>query len=162
MIKKPLSFLGMGLLALSLLTTGAFPVSADQEVVKIGPVAGQRCRQAEYGNDFKRSVTMVFDRANRMGGIHGKQVELVILDSRGDPKESVLIAEKLVADPDVIAEIGDFSSSSCMAAAPIYEKAGMTQLSPTSSHMGFTKRVDTCFGWSPPRATKVPTMPDGQ
>jgi branched-chain amino acid transport system substrate-binding protein len=100
---------------------------------------------AEYGNDFKRSVTMVMDRINRMGGIHGKTVVLEIADSRGDPKESVLIAEKFVADPDIIAEIGDFSSSSCMAAAPIYERANMTQLSPTSSHMGFTQKGQNMF-----------------
>ena len=49
---------------------------------------------------------------NRMGGVHGSRIELVISDSRGDPKESVLIAEKFVANPDIIAEIGDFSSSS--------------------------------------------------
>ena len=145
MIRKSLSYLGLGLATLILITVGAFHASADQEVVKIGLSAPLTGDWAEYGNDFKRSVTMVMDRINRMGGIHGKRVELVILDSRGDPKESVLIAEKLVADPDVIAEIGDFSSSSCMAAAPIYEKAGMTQLSPTSSHMDFTKKGRNMF-----------------
>jgi branched-chain amino acid transport system substrate-binding protein len=145
MIRKSISVVCVGLLALSLLTAGAFSVSADQEIVKIGLSAPLTGDWAEYGNDFKRAVTMVMDRTNRMGGIHGKQVELVILDSRGDPKESVLIAEKLVADADVIAEIGDFSSSSCMAAAPIYEKAGMTQLSPTSSHMGFTQKGRNMF-----------------
>jgi branched-chain amino acid transport system substrate-binding protein len=145
MIRKSISVVCVGLLALSLLTAGAFSVSADQEIVKIGLSAPLTGDWAEYGNDFKRAVTMVMDRTNRMGGIHGKQVELVILDSRGDPKESVLIAEKLVADADVIAEIGDFSSSSCMAAAPIYEKAGMTQLSPTSSHMGFTRKGRNMF-----------------
>jgi len=88
---------------------------------------------------------MVFDAANKAGGVHGKQLELVILDSRGDPKESVLIAEKFVSDPDIIAEIGDFSSSSCMAAAPVYEKANMTQLSPTSSHMDFTTKGKNMF-----------------
>jgi len=119
--------------------------AASENVVKIGLSAPLTGDWAEYGNDFKRSVTMVIDRANRMGGVHGKHIELVISDSRGDPKESVLIAEKFVADPDIIAEIGDFSSSSCMAAAPIYEKANMTQLSPTSSHMGFTKKGQNMF-----------------
>lgn len=145
MTRKLLTFLGIGLLALSLSTAGALTASAAPDVVKIGLSAPLTGDWAEYGNDFKRSVTMVVDRTNRMGGIHGKRVELVILDSRGDPKESVLIAEKLVADPDVIAEIGDFSSSSCMAAAPIYEKANMTQLSPTSSHMGFTQKGRNMF-----------------
>jgi branched-chain amino acid transport system substrate-binding protein len=116
------------------------PAAAAQDTVKIGLSAPLTGDWAEYGNDFKRSVTMVMDRINRMGGIHGKTVVLEIADSRGDPKESVLIAEKFVADPDIIAEIGDFSSSSCMAAAPIYERENMTQLSPTSSHMGFTQK----------------------
>ena len=145
MSKKTLSILGLGLLALGLLTAGAFQASADQQIVKIGLSAPLTGDWAEYGNDFKRSVTMVMDRVNRMGGVHGRQIELIILDSRGDPKESVLIAEKLVSDPEVIAEIGDFSSSSCMAAAPIYEKANMTQLSPTSSHMGFTQKGKNMF-----------------
>jgi len=114
-------------------------------VVKIGLSAPLTGDWAEYGNDFKRSVTMVIDRVNRNGGVRGKRVELVISDSRGDPKESVMIAEKFVANPDIIAEIGDFSSSSCMAAAPVYERANMTQLSPTSSHMGFTKKGKNMF-----------------
>ena len=145
MIRKTLLYLGLGLLTLSLTTVGDFQASAAQDVVKIGLSAPLTGDWAEYGNDFKRAVTMVVDRVNRMGGIHGKRVELVISDSRGDPKESVLIAEKFVGDPDVIAEIGDFSSSSCMAAAPIYEKADMTQLSPTSSHMDFTKKGRNMF-----------------
>jgi branched-chain amino acid transport system substrate-binding protein len=145
MIRKTLLYLGLGLLTLSLTTVGDFQASAAQDVVKIGLSAPLTGDWAEYGNDFKRSVTMVVDRVNRMGGIHGKRIELVISDSRGDPKESVLIAEKFVGDPDVIAEIGDFSSSSCMAAAPIYEKADMTQLSPTSSHMDFTKKGRNMF-----------------
>jgi len=114
-------------------------------VVKIGLSAPLTGDWAEYGNDFKRSVTMVVERINRMAGVHGKRVELVISDSRGDPKESVMIAEKFVANPDIIAEIGDFSSSCCMAAAPVYERANMTQLSPTSSHMGFTKKGKNMF-----------------
>ena len=121
------------------------PAAAARDTVKIGLSAPLTGDWAEYGNDFKRSVTMVMDRINRMGGIHGKEVVLEIADSRGDPKESVLIAEKFVADPDIIAEIGDFSSSSSMAAAPIYERADMTQLSPTASHMGFTQKGKNMF-----------------
>ena len=121
------------------------PADAAQDTVKIGLSAPLTGDWAEYGNDFKRSVTMVMDRINRMGGIHGKEVVLEIADSRGDPKESVLIAEKFVADPEIIAEIGDFSSSSSMAAAPIYERADMTQLSPTASHMDFTKKGKNMF-----------------
>lgn len=148
MAKKLVQTLGMIGLLLSMILGGALysqPSMASDQVVKIGLSAPLTGDWAEYGNDFKRSVQMVFQRVNRMGGIHGKRVELVISDSRGDPKEAVLIAEKFVADPDIIAEIGDFSSSSCMAAASIYDKAKMTQLSPTSSHMDFTKKGENMF-----------------
>ena len=148
MVRKNLFLIGIGLLSLSIIAAaGIFTprAAAAEDVVKIGLSAPLTGDWAEYGHDFKRSVTMVIDRANRMGGVRGKHIELVISDSRGDPKESVLIAEKFVADPDIIAEIGDFSSSSCMAAAPIYEKANMTQLSPTSSHMDFTKKGQNMF-----------------
>ena len=133
-------------IAVSLVIAGsASPLMAMGHTVKVGLSAPLTGDWAEYGNDFKRSVTMVFDRVNRMGGIHGKQIIIEVADSRGDPKESVLIAEKFVADPEIIAQIGDFSSSSCMAAAPVYQKARMVQLSPTSSHMDFTKKGDYMF-----------------
>ena len=128
-----------------LMCLGGVTLPAEARTVKVGLSAPLTGDWAEYGNDFKRSVTMVFDKVNKKGGINGQIIDLVVLDSRGDPKESVLIAEKLVADPEVIAEIGDFSSSSCMAAAPVYEKANMTQLSPTASHMDFTQKGKNMF-----------------
>jgi len=134
--------------ALALLMGGALFVQtaeAEQGMVKVGLSAPLTGDWAEYGADFKRSCQMVMDRANRMGGIRGSRVELVIEDSRGDPKEAVLIAEKFVANRDIISEVGDFSSSCCMAAAPVYDKANMTQLSPTSSHQDFTRKGENMF-----------------
>jgi branched-chain amino acid transport system substrate-binding protein len=123
------------------------PTSAEAagKAIKVGlsaPITGD---WAEYGNDFKRSVEMVVEQVNKAGGIKGRMVEVVVSDSRGDPKEAVLIAEKMVADPEIIAAIGDFSSSCAMAAASVFDKAGMTQLSPTASHMDFTKKGENMF-----------------
>jgi branched-chain amino acid transport system substrate-binding protein len=41
-------------------------------------------------------------------------------------------AEVHVGQPLCVAEIGDFSSTACLAATAIYDRAGMVQLSPTS------------------------------
>ena len=141
---------GSGWLILSVCLFAAWAVwpqeiQAAKESVKVGLSAPLTGDWAEYGNDFKRSVQMVFDKVNKEGGINGTKIELVIMDSRGDPKEAVLIAEKLVADPNVIAQIGDFSSSCSMAAAPIYEAAKMVQLSPTTSHQDWTKKGEYMF-----------------
>ncbi len=126
------------------------------ETVKVGvslPLTGD---WAEYGDFIKKSVNMVINKANKDGGVAGKKIELVIADSRGDPKESVLIAQKFVGNPEIIAEIGDFSSSSCMAAAPIYEKASMAQVSPTASHPDFTKKGKNMFRVIGTQATEGP------
>jgi branched-chain amino acid transport system substrate-binding protein len=133
---------------LTLILAGGFagprPAQSAGEI-KVGlsaPITGD---WAEYGADFKRSVSMVFDRVNKEGGVRGKKIVLDVADSRGDAKEAVLIAEKFVANPDIIAQIGDFSSSCTMAAAPVYERAKMVQLSPTASHQDWTKKGEFMF-----------------
>ncbi len=148
MMQRCVRVFGVVFFALAVLMVSPFPahhaLAADASVT-IGLSAPLTGDWAEYGNDFKRSVEMVFDKANKNGGINGKKIELAIADSHGDPKEAVLIAEKFVADPSVLAEIGDFSSSCTMAAAPIYEQANMTQMSPTASHQDFTKKGKNMF-----------------
>ena len=133
---------------LALILAGGFagpqPAQSAGEV-KIGLSAPLTGDWAEYGADFKRSVSMVFDKANKEGGINGKKIVLEVADSRGDAKEAVLIAEKFVANPDIIAQIGDFSSSCTMAAVPVYERAKMVQLSPTASHQDWTKKGEFMF-----------------
>jgi branched-chain amino acid transport system substrate-binding protein len=136
-----------GIMAALILVGGFAGPQAAQSAgeIKVGlsaPITGD---WAEYGADFKRSVSMVFDKTNKEGGISGKKIVLEVADSRGDAKEAVLIAEKFVANPDIVAQIGDFSSSCTMAAAPVYERAKMVQLSPTASHQDWTKKGEFMF-----------------
>lgn len=120
-------------------------VSAE-DVVKIGLSAPITGNYAEYGEGFRYSALMAADKINANGGIHGKKVEIVVMDSKGDPREAAIIAQRFVQDKDIVAEIGDFTSTSCLAAAPIYERNGMVQLSPTASHPDFAPSGRYMFG----------------
>ncbi|HID16176.1 MAG TPA: amino acid ABC transporter substrate-binding protein, partial [Candidatus Atribacteria bacterium] len=100
---------------------------------------------AQYGEVFKKGVELALEEFNEKGGFNGIKVKLIALDSKGDPKEAANIAQKFVMDKRIIAEIGDFTSTCCLAAAPIYQRAGLVQLSPTSSHPDFTKQGDYMF-----------------
>jgi branched-chain amino acid transport system substrate-binding protein len=124
---------------------GIAPTTAAEGVVKVGLSAPMTGEWAAYGADFKRAVEMALDRVNGAGGLRGKKVALVVADSLGDPKEARLVAERFVADPDIIAQVGDFSSACTMAAAPIFEKAQMVQISPTASHPDWTKKGEFMF-----------------
>lgn len=122
-------------LAFFLLTCAFSASSAD--TIKIGlctPITGN---YAEFGENFKYSADMAIAEINAQGGVLGKKLEVVVMDSKGDPKEAALIAQKFVENPEIVAQVGDFTSTCCMAAAPIYERGGLVQLSPTASHPDF-------------------------
>jgi branched-chain amino acid transport system substrate-binding protein len=48
------------------------------------------------------------------------------------------VAQKFVADPRIIVELGDFSSGASMAASQIYQRGGLVQFGFTNSHPDFT------------------------
>lgn len=132
--------------------------SSDDDSIYIALTAPITGDYAEYGGNFKKSVEMGIDLINSNGGVLGKQLKLVIGDSKGDPKESATLAQKFTSNKKIVAEIGDFTSTSCLAAQPIYKDAGMVQLSPTSSHPDFAKGSDFSFGIIGTQAGEGPFM----
>lgn len=114
--------------------------------VKIGLSAPITGNLAEYGENFKYSALMAADKINASGGIRGRKLIVEVQDSKGDPKEAALIAQKFVQDQAIVATIGEFSSTSSLAAAPIFERNGLVQLSPTASHPDFAKSGKYMFG----------------
>lgn len=151
----------MFFLAIFLVIAGQFAgqqsaVAADEIYIALSaPITGD---YAEYGNNFKRSVEMGMDLINQKGGVLGKELKVVIGDSKGDPKESSTLAQKFTSDKKIVAEIGDFTSTSCLAAQPIYDEVGMVQLSPTSSHPDFAKGSKYSFGIIGTQAGEGPFM----
>jgi len=137
---------------------GAWPAKADSPTIHIALTAPITGDYAEYGTNFKRSVEMGIDEINAAGGVLGKKFVLSVGDSKGDPKESVNLAEKWISDPTIVAEIGDFTSSCCMASQPIYNRAGMVQLSPTASHTKFAPGSKWSFSIVGTQAFEQPVM----
>ncbi len=117
-----------------------------EDVVKIGLSAPITGNYAEYGENFRYSALMAADKINAEGGIRGRKLEVVIMDSKGDPREAATIAQRFVENREIVAEVGDFTSTASLAAAPIYQRNGMVQLSPTSSHPDFAPTGEYMFG----------------
>lgn len=110
--------------------------AGDEDVAKIGvflPLTGEN---AENGKQIKDAAELYVDRYNEAD--HPFDIELVVRDDRGEPKTATNIAREFAQDDDVIAVLGSFTSTASMAAAPIFDQAGIPQLSPTSSHPDFT------------------------
>jgi branched-chain amino acid transport system substrate-binding protein len=101
-----------------------------------GPLTGQN---AQYGAQWKKGFDLALDEINGAGGINGRKLEYVFEDSQSDPKQSVVVAQKFIADERIVVELGDFSSTASMAASQIYQRAGLVQFGFTNSHPDFTK-----------------------
>lgn len=95
-----------------------------------GPMSGT---QAQYGEAFKNGAELAAKQINDAGGIDGKNVRIVVEDDKGEPNEAVNVANKFSTNKDILAVVGHFNSSATLAAAPIYNRNEIVQISPASS-----------------------------
>lgn len=102
----------------------------------VSPVTGD---SAEYGIHFNIGAQMAADKINEAGGINGKQVVLKSFDSKNDAKEAAEVARLICQDKTILATVGDFSSTCCMATAPIYEENKTVQISPSAGLIDFPR-----------------------
>lgn len=120
-----------------------------------GPVTGH---YAQYGAQFKRGYDLALDMINGSGGINGRPLAYDFEDSQSDPRQSIAIARKFVADKRIVVELGDFSSAASMAASPIYQAGQLVQFGFTNSHPAFTKGGDYMWSNAPNQADEMPTL----
>lgn len=117
----------------------------SKDPIRIGlstPITGNF---AENGQGTEVAVKMAVEEINANGGVNGRPIEVEVQDSKSDPTQAAQIATMFTEDETIMAEIGDFASGACIAAAPIYEEAGLVQLSPTASNPDYTLQGDYMF-----------------
>jgi branched-chain amino acid transport system substrate-binding protein len=120
-----------------------------------GPLTGPA---AQYGAQWKRGFDLALDEINGGGGVKGRPIEYVFEDSQSDPRQTVGIAQKFVANPKIIMELGDFASPASMAASPIYQRGKLVQFGFTNSHPDFTKGGDYMWSNSTNQAEEQPWL----
>ena len=132
--------------------------AAEPIVVGVsGPLTGQ---YAQYGADWKRGFDLALSEVNKAGGIAGRPVVTDFQDTQSDPRQAVAVAQKFVADPRVVIELGDFASAASMAASPIYQRGRLVQFGFTNSHPDFTKGGDYMWSNAPNQADDMPVLAD--
>jgi branched-chain amino acid transport system substrate-binding protein len=87
---------------LTLLGTGIASLSAPHlsraqaRAIKIGMPTILSGRVAQLGTSSRNAVLMEVERVNAAGGLAGRQIEMVIRDSKGQPQEAARVARELV------------------------------------------------------------------
>lgn len=121
-------------------------LAQDGEPVLIGVSGPLTGPQAQYGELWKQGFDLALEKINAEGGINGRPLAYQFEDSQNDPRQTVAIAQKFISDPNIVVEVGDFSSTASMAASPLYQRGGLVQFGFTNSHPDFTKTGD--YMWS--------------
>jgi branched-chain amino acid transport system substrate-binding protein len=100
------------------------------KIAYVGPMTGD---YSAFGIDISRGAELaVVDNPE----IKGFEVELVIEDTQGSPEQGAAVANKLAADPQIVAVAGHTFSGSTEAAIPVYEDAGIVMVSPSTTLVG--------------------------
>ena len=102
----------------------AGPVAAQQKVIKIGALYPLTGNLAATGMDCKRGVDLAveiingkydlnlpFAKEEGIPGMGGAKIEVVYADTKGDPKNGLAEAERLITQEKVVALIGAYQSA---------------------------------------------------
>lgn len=142
-----------------LLPAGAF-AQAGKKPLNLGISAPITGNQAQYGEDIRRGAELAVSRLNETGALPDTEFKIFVEDSKGDPQEAANVAQKFVARGGITAVVGDFSSTASLAAAPIYQRAGIIMMTPSASHPDITKSGNYIFRNTPIAATEADATAD--
>lgn len=146
-VRTPLCLVAVVALAFaSFAAYGSSPQSKDN-VARIGVFLPLTGNLAGDGVQIYKAIKLYVGQYNK--GDHKYKIELVTRDDRGQPKTATNIAREFAYDNNMVAAVGSFTSTASMAAAPILIRAGIPQLSPTSSHPHFTEMGKCIFRGTP-------------
>lgn len=87
--------------------------------IKIGFIESLTGPFAAPGQRRLWATEAAVDRVNEMGGINGREIELLVRDSATDPGQATTRAQSLINDENVELMCGTFSSSVCLAVGPV-------------------------------------------
>jgi branched-chain amino acid transport system substrate-binding protein len=106
----------LALILLALTLAGCAKKSDD--VIRIGYVGALSGETSLWGQTGLNGLYLTADKINAAGGVLGKQIEIVGLDGKGEPQDSVNALNRLIDEYHVVAVVGtNFSSCNIPMAA---------------------------------------------
>jgi branched-chain amino acid transport system substrate-binding protein len=131
-MKLSLSLIGAALA----LTTGA-AMAQTQGVSKnelvLGSIQDLSGPIAAFGKQIRNGMMLRVDEANEQGGVNGRKIKLLVEDSKYDPRNAVLSAQKLVNQDKIFAMVGHLGTAQNMAAMPVQFQKNVINFFPVTA-----------------------------
>jgi branched-chain amino acid transport system substrate-binding protein len=113
--------------------------------IVIGHYASMTGSTAHFGQDTDRGIRLAFEEANEKGGVLGKKLRVVTLDTRGDSAEAASAVTRLIDVEKVSAVLGEVASSLSLAGGRVAQRRKIPMISPTSTNPKVTEVGDYIF-----------------
>ena len=114
------------------------------ETIKIGGMAPLTGALAIYGVTTTNGAELAVKEINENGGVLGKKIEYIMLDTKGDSTEAVMAYNKLV-DEKVAGIIGEITSKPTLAVAEVAVQDNMPLITPTGTQVDITEAGPNVF-----------------
>ena len=98
--------------------------SSSTDKIKLGMSNALTGPTSQLGQELKRGASVYFEQLNNLGGINGKQVELISLDDGYEPENTVRNTKTLVEQKQVLALINYVGTPTSHAILPILKQIG--------------------------------------
>ena len=106
-------------------------VSKDEIV--LGSIQDLSGPIAAFGKQVRLGMMLRVDEVNEQGGINGRKIKLLVEDSKYDPRNAVLAAQKLVNQDKIFAMVGHIGTAQNMAAMPVQFQKNVINFFPVTA-----------------------------
>ena len=120
-------------------------VQAFGDEVNIGFLVPLTKKGASYGVQSRAATEVAVEEINAKGGIAGRKINMIMLDTEGDNALAIQLARQLMDKHDVVAIHGPQWSAEAEATFPICERSKILCFSPTSTKPGVSAPYDWAF-----------------
>lgn len=132
-----------------------FPVAcSDSPDLRLGYVGGLTGRTSGLGVAGRDGMLMAIEEQNKAGGIHGRQIELIVKDDQQNAEVAKRVVGELI-DAGVCAIVGHMTSSMSVVTQPLINQAGMVMISPTTKTDLLNDQDDYFFRVTAPLTTNA-------
>lgn len=110
------------------------PVVAEDGVTADKIVLGQVCalqgHASSLGIGMNCGLQAYFNKLNAAGGVHGRTIELKVLDDGYEPDQCVAATKKMIEEEKVFMLVGGVGTPTSKVAAPVAEASGVPFVAP--------------------------------
>ncbi len=118
------------------------PATTEEGPLKIAMLAAMSGDVKTFGEGTKRGMEMAVAEWNARGGVLGRQIEIVIGDTKCDAQEATNVANKVITQDKVHYIVGAVCSSASIPISEIANAAHVVQISPPSTNPQVTINED--------------------